>query len=69
MIDLDKIELEIEGIYETDYPEYSKAYIKTGFIETPFGDVRRLTIEEINYIQVNHRELIKESILQTLSIK
>lgn len=69
MLDINKVELEIEGIDETDYPEFSKAYIKTGFIENPFGDVRRITTEEIDYIQKNHRDIIKEFVLQTLAIE
>ena len=57
-IDLTKLtELEFDGIDHNDYPDYCDAFLSYAY----YID-RKLTDEEIDYINDNHCEFINENI-------
>lgn len=63
-IDLEKItNINIEGIDNSDYPDYCDAYISSAELKIN-GVIRNLTEEELDYINEEKRDFVYEKVME-----
>lgn len=58
------IDPEVDGVDTRDYPDFSDAYLESGYIKEN-GKVRELTDAEIDYINDTHSDWVHDLVIDS----